>query len=140
MVNKSTKKQAQLRQMRIFSEESRKQIVKEIETCKCTILEASREYRVSTTSIYNWLNRYSRYLQKNKVLVVEEKSEQYKSRELEQRVKELEAALGRKQMEIDMLIKLIEMAGKEYNIDLKKNSSKMYLNGSGLIKDSNTSM
>jgi uncharacterized coiled-coil protein SlyX len=69
---------------------------------------------------------------------VEEKSEQYRRKELEQRIKDLEAALGRKQMEIDLLNKLIEVANQEYRTDLKKNISKMSSNGSGSPKGSNT--
>jgi hypothetical protein len=50
-------------------------------------------------------------------------SEQYRSKELEKKVAELEAAVGRKQMEIDFLNKLIEIAGDELKVDLKKNFS-----------------
>jgi len=48
-------------------------------------------------------------------------SEQYRSKALEKRVAELEAAVGRKQLEIDYLNKLIEIAGKDLGADLKKN-------------------
>jgi transposase-like protein len=131
-------KKTQLRQRKLFSEESKKQIVKDIEQGKYTVLQASREYGVCFQTVYQWLYRYSRYLQKNKVLVVEEQSEQRKRYELEQQIKELQAALGRKQMEIDMLNKLIELANQEYQTDLKKNISKMSLSGSGSTKGSNT--
>lgn len=50
-------------------------------------------------------------------------SEQYKSKELQARVLELEAALGRKQIELDYLNKLIEIAGQDLGVDLKKNIS-----------------
>jgi hypothetical protein len=50
-------------------------------------------------------------------------SEQYRSKELEKKVTELEAALGRKQLEIDYLNKLIEIAGQDLGTDLKKNTS-----------------
>ena len=102
------------------------------------MLEASRELQVSEQSIYNWLGRYSRYLVKNKTLIVEEKSEAYRSKQLEQRIKELEAALGRKQLEMDLLNKVIELANEEYGTDLKKNSLSRHLNGTGSIKGSNT--
>lgn len=137
MVKKSVKK-THLVQRRVFSEEFRKRIVKEIESGQYTVLQASREFEVNLQTVYNWLYRYSRYLQKNKVLIVEEQSEQRKRLELEQRIKDLEAALGRKQMEIDMLSKLIEIAGQEYNTDLKKNILKQPLSGSGSTKDTDT--
>jgi transposase len=137
MVKKATKK-THLVQRRVFSQEFKKRVVKEIESGQYTVLQASREFDVSFQTVYGWLYRYSRYLQKNKVLVVEEQSEQRKRLELEQQIKDLEAALGRKQIEIDFLNKLIELAGQEYNTDLKKNISKLHLSGSGSIKDSNT--
>ena len=136
---KSSKpKKTQLRQRRLFSEESKKQIVKDIEQGKYTVLQASREHSICFQTVYHWLYRYSRYLHKNKVLVVEEQSEQRMRKDLEQRIKDLEAALGRKQMEIDMLNKLIEIANQEYQTDLKKNISKPSLSGSGSTKGLNT--
>jgi len=125
---KSSKpKKTQLRQRRLFSEESKKQIVKDIEQGKYTVLQASREHGVAFQTVYQWLYRYSRHLQKNKILVVEEQSEQRMRKDLEQRIKDLEAALGRKQMEIDMLNKLIEIANQEYQTDLKKKHLKTVL-------------
>jgi len=141
MVNSNknkTKKRTGLRVRRIFSESIRKQTVKDIEDGRCTVLEASRELQVSDKSIYIWLGRYSRYLGKNKVLIVEEKSEAYRTKQLEQRIKELEAALGRKQLEMDLLNKIIELANEEYRTDLKKNLPGRHSNGTGSIKKSNT--
>lgn len=120
------------RQRRIFSIEIRKQTVRDIEKGRCTISCASRELNVSDKSIYNWIEKYSGYSQKNQVLIVENKSESYRSKELEKQVKDLEAALGRKQLEIDFLNKLIEQAGKEFKTDFKKNFSTQSLSGSGL--------
>ncbi|NCA84550.1 MAG: hypothetical protein EOM83_03140 [Clostridia bacterium] len=51
-------------------------------------------------------------------------SEQYKRKELEQKIKEVEVALGRKQMEIDLLNKVIDLANEEYHTDLKKTYQK----------------
>lgn len=135
--NKTTKR-GTLRTRRIFSESIRKQTVKDIESGLCTVLQAARELLVSEQSIYNWLDRYSRYLGTNKILVVEEKSEAYRTKELEKRIQELEAALGRKQMEMDLLNKIIELAEKEYGTDLKKSLPSRHSNGTGSIKKSNT--
>lgn len=41
---------------------------------------------------------------------------------MEKRIKELEAALGRKQIQLDFTNKMIELAEEEYGIDIKKNS------------------
>ncbi len=123
------------RQRRIFSEQIRKQTVKDIENGLCTVTQAYHELGVHETTIYNWLNKYSRYLIKNRVMVVEDKSEAYHSRELEKRIKDLEAALGRKQMEVDLLNKIIDLANDEYKTDLKKNISKNPSNGSASTND-----
>jgi len=131
-------KKTHLRQRRIFSEDFKKQAVKDIESGKCTVLEASREYDINPQTVYNWLYKHSRYLQKNSVLVVEQQSEQHKRKDLEQKIKDIEAALGRKQMEIDMLNKLIDLANEEYHTDLKKNISRMYSSGLGSTKALNT--
>lgn len=135
--DKTTKRTA-LRTRRIFSESIRKQTVKDIESGRCTVLQASRELQVSDRTIYTWLHRYSRYLGKNKVLIVEEKSEAYRTKELEHHIKELEAALGRKQMEMDLLNKVIDLAGEEYGTDLKKNLLSRLSNGTGFNRESNT--
>ena len=92
-MKKKHRKKTTLKQLKVFSEEVKKQIVRDIEKWKCTVPEASRELLVSDQSIYNWIYRYSLYLQKNKLLVVENKSEAYRSKELKQRILELEAAL-----------------------------------------------
>jgi transposase-like protein len=127
-----------LRPLRIFSIEVKKQIVQDIEEGKCTVKQASEEINACQQSIYTWIGQYSRYLRNNKRIVVEDKSEAYRSKELEKRIQELEAALGRKQMEIDLLSKVIELADKEYHTDLKKSLLKKASNGSGSAKDTNT--
>ena len=108
------------RQVRTFSEEVKKKAVRDIEHSKATIAQVCREYKVSGASVYKWLNKYSSYLQKGAKLVVELNSEGYRTKELEQKVKELEAVVGRKQMEVDLLEKVIEVANKEMAIDIKK--------------------
>ncbi len=120
-----------LRQVKQFSESVKRQAVKDIEQGKCTVLEVSRELLVSMQSVYLWVYKYSGYLQKNKVLIVEDKSESYQTKVLEAKLRQAEAALGRKQMELDLLNKLIELAGAELGVDLKKNFSNPASNGSG---------
>lgn len=111
-----------IRQRRIFSEDLRKQIVSSIENGEKSIRSASREYGVYTTTVYRWLNKYSRHLQSSPVMVVQMESESYKNKEYEKRIRELEAALGRKQLELDYLNKLLEIGQEELGIDLKKKS------------------
>ena len=137
-MNKKHEKKSSLLQHRTFSEAIRKQTVKDIEAGKCSVLEVSRELSVTAGAVYKWVHLYSRYLSKNKVMVVEDKSEVYRSKELEKRLKDAEAALGRKQMEIDFLNKIIDLANEEYRTDLKKTLAKEPLDGSKSIKGKNT--
>lgn len=139
-MNKRIERKSTLQQRRTFSEAVKKQIVQDIEKGKATVLEASRETSVHQSTIYTWIYRYSRYLVKNKVMVIEDKSEGYRTKELEKRLLEAEAALGRKQMEIDFLNKIIDLANEDYKTDLKKNLAKGPLGGSTLInrKDTDT--
>lgn len=124
------KKKVLIRQKN-FSIAIKRQVVKDIEDGKCSVLQASRELGVTHQAVYAWIYKFSGYLQKNKRLIVEDKSEAYKTKELERKLRDAEAALGRKQMELDILNKLIELAGTELKIDLKKNFSNPASNGTG---------
>jgi transposase len=123
-----------LRPRRIFSDKLKKKIVKDIEQGKVSVTGACREYEVSNVAVYRWLKKYCAHLHPSTTLVMQMDSEQYRSKELEKKVTELEAALGRKQMEIDYLNKLIEIAGQDLGTDLKKNTSMPPLIGTGKIK------
>jgi hypothetical protein len=48
-------------------------------------------------------------------------SQSAKFKELEQRIKELERNVGQKQIMIEYLEKMIDLAKEELNIDIKKN-------------------
>jgi transposase len=123
-----------LRPARVFSEALKKKVVKDIEGGKATVLAASREYAVSYQAIYQWLNKYSRHLQTSKRMVVEMQSESYKSQELEKRIQQLEAALGRKQLEVDFLNKMLELGSEQTGVDIKKKFSTPPSTGSGSTK------
>jgi transposase len=112
-----------LKPRRIFSDKLKKKIVKDIEQGKVNVTCVCREYEVSNTAVYKWLRRFSSHLHRSTTLVMQMDSEQYRSKELEKKVAELEAALGRKQLQIDYLNKLIEIAGLDMGIDLKKSIS-----------------
>jgi transposase-like protein len=123
-----------LKPKRIFSDKLKKKIVKDIEQGKVSVTGASREYQVSNISVYHWLKKFSANLHPSTTLVMQMDSEQYRSKELEKKVQELEAALGRKQLEINYLNKLIEIAGEDFDTDLKKNISMPASTGTGKIK------
>lgn len=106
---------------RVFSEDLRKEIVARVESGHLSIAQASRDYDVSGQSIYNWLNKYSRNLKRGTRIVMEKDSFDKKVSDLQQQIRELEAALGRKSLESDLYKTIVELASKEYKTDLKKN-------------------
>jgi len=116
---------------RIFSDVLKRKIIKDLERGKVTVAQVSRDYSVSQQSVYNWLEKYSSSYNKQVRIVVEGKSESFRSKELEKENKELQAALGRKQLEVEFLNKLIERVGKELGVDIKKKLSTTPLTGSG---------
>lgn len=116
-----TKAKLSLKPRRIFSEKLKRKIVRDIEQGKVNVTGVCREYEVSNVSVYVWLKKFSSHLHSSSTLVMQMDSEQYRTKELEKKVAELEAALGRKQLEIDYLNKLIDIASRDLAVDLKKN-------------------
>jgi predicted site-specific integrase-resolvase len=83
------------------------------------IADFCKIYGVSNVSVYLWLKKFSS-VQKDERVVVEKISEAKKTMELYNQVKELEQALGRKQMELDYFKKVVELASEEKGEDLEK--------------------
>ena len=117
---KSVKKA--MRQHRFFSEEFKIQKVKEIEQNQIGISELSRLYNVSRSAVYKWVFKYSIHLKKGVNQVIEMESESRKTKKLQERLAELERAVGQKQLKIDYLEKVIEFSSEELGEDIKKNS------------------
>jgi hypothetical protein len=86
---------------------------------------------VSDAAVYKWLDKYSNTRKKAVVQVVEAKSATRKVMQLKQQVQELHAAVGEKQMQVEFLEKLIELANEQYGIDLKKSTGTRPFSGSG---------
>jgi transposase-like protein len=124
-----TKVKLEIKRHRIFSEEFKKRKVKELEQKRTTILELSREYAVSRVAIYKWLYKYSVHYHQSTKLVVQMDSEQEKTNHFRQRNAELERIVGQKQLEIDFLLKMIELASSELGFDIKKNFNTKQSNG-----------
>ncbi len=123
-----------LQQRRTFSPTLRKQIVGLIESGKMSVSAVSREYMVSTTSIYKWIYRYSTYNKKGTILVVDQDTQSEKIKQLQQRIAELEQAVGHKQMQIDYYEKFIDLASEEVGQDLKKKYDSAASSGSSRAK------
>ena len=105
---------------RRFSESIKQEAVGRIDRGEQSIASVSRELDVSTSAIYKWLAKYSVTYRKQHRMVVEKDSQENRIKRLETRIEELQAALGRKQLRVDYLEKLIEISEEEEGIDILK--------------------
>ena len=115
---------------RYFSEDFKKKRVRELEKNLVSIADICKTYHVSRTSVYRWIYKYSSMAKQDVKQVVEAKSDTKKIQSLEERIKELERALGQKQMLIDIKDKMIEIAEETYDIDIKKKLASKASSGS----------
>lgn len=104
---------------RTFSTAFKKEKVSLIDQGKITVRELSLLYEVSDTAIYKWIKRYST-IRTSERIVVEKISEQKKNIELLKQVRDLEQALGRKQLELDYYKSVLEVINEESGADVTK--------------------
>jgi transposase len=108
------------RQKRFFNETFKKEKVSEIERNILSIAELCKEHQVSRSAVYKWIYKYSLMRKQENRQVVEPESETRKVLFLKQEVRELQRVIGEKQLKMDFLEKVIELAEKEYGLDIKK--------------------
>lgn len=111
------------RQHRRFSESFKRNKVSEIQAGVSRISEVARLYQVSTTSVHRWITAYGSTLEQTERLIMETKSDTTQLLVMKKKLAELERAVGQKQLEIDFLNKLIDLAGDHFHTDLKKTFS-----------------
>ena len=117
------KKGKKIRIKRVFSDEFKKAKVKEYESGEFTIKEISYLYNISLQTVYRWVYKYSTYNKAGLKIVEMTKSSENKVKELHKKIADLERMLGQKQIRIDYLETMIEVAKKEFDIDIKKKSN-----------------
>jgi transposase len=127
-------KAVKIRKFRQYSEDFKKKIVSLFERGEYSVLQIVKLYGVGQTQVYNWIYKYSKFNEKGCRIVEMKESNQQKVKELQKKIKDLEQAVGQKQIKIEYLEKLIEIASKDLKIDLKKNSNTKRSNGSGITK------
>lgn len=123
-----------IKKRRTYSEEFKKLIVKEFESGKFSVLELSRLHQIRFNVIYRWIYKYSPLNDQGQRIVEMAKSSTQKLKELEKKIKDLEQIVGQKQIKIDYLEKMIDIAKDELDIDIKKNSDTPQSSGSTTIK------
>lgn len=123
-------KKVTIRSSRIFSEEFKKSCVKDYETGQFSVGELSKLHHIHTIVIYRWIYKYSSY-NKRRIKVVEMiDSSKQRIKDLQKQVADLERVVGQKQLNIDFLEKMIDLAKDHYGMDLKKNFGTPPLPGS----------
>jgi transposase len=119
---------------RKFSEEFKKSIVNDFESGKFSVLQLERLHKIKSPIIYRWIYKFSNHNQRGQRIVEMKDSSTQKLKALEQKIKELERTVGQKQIQIDYLEKMIDIAKDELNIDIKKNSNTPQSSGSDATK------
>ena len=123
-----------LQKNRRYSEEFKKQIVADFESGKYSVPQLEKLHSISNSLIYGWIYKFSTFNEQGFRVVEMKDSSAKKMKDLEVRNKELEAALGRKQIQLEYLEKMIELAKTELDIDIKKNYNTPQSAGSGITK------
>lgn len=124
-----------IRKQRKYSKEFKQRIVSDFESGKYSVLQLEKLHGVKNTVIYRWIYKFSTFNEKGFRIVEMKDSSNKKMKELEARVKELEGAVGRKQIKIDYLEKMMDIAKDELDIDIKKNFGTQQSSGSGKTKE-----
>ncbi len=114
------KRRIRLGTKRLFSEEFKKARVKEYETGCYTVREIGHLFGINTVVLYRWIYKYSSYNKKGIKVVEMEKSSEKKVKDLQKKISDLERLLGQKQIKIDYLETMLEVAKEELDIDIKK--------------------
>lgn len=123
-----------IKKHRKFSEEFKKSIVNDFESGKFSVPQLVRLHGINCKSIYRWIYKYSNHNERGQRIVEMKDSSTQKLKALEQKIKELEQTVGQKQIQIDYLEKMIDIAKDELNIDIKKNSNTPQSSGSERTK------
>jgi transposase-like protein len=131
-------KRVTLQAKRIFSEEFKRQCVKEYESGQQTVQELGSLYGIKVQTIYRWIYRYSTYNKKKLRIVEMDESSTKKVKELQQRIKELERIVGQKQIQLDFFETMMEVAKDQLGLDIKKNFSTQASKSSGKEADDGT--
>lgn len=109
-----------IRKRRVFSEVFKREQVAKLVSGELSIAQLAKNWQIATKTAYQWLYTYSPQHTKGTIMVVQQDSEATKTQQLLQQIAQLERALGQKQLIIDYQDKLMELASKELQVDLKK--------------------
>ncbi|WP_240938717.1 transposase [Arenibacter sp. 6A1] len=107
----------------IYSEECKKRLNSEFEKGKFSVLYLEKLHGVTHATIYRWIYKFSIFNETGFGVIEMKGRSNKKMKELEARVKELDRTKGRKQIIIDFLERMMDIAKEELDIDIKKKTS-----------------
>lgn len=119
---------------RTFSDSFKRKKVRELELNQTRVCDICREYNVSSTSVYNWIDKFSILKTQGVRQIVEPMSDTAKLKALREQIAELQKLLGQKQVEIEFKDKLIDIAEEMYGVDIKKKLGSTQSSGSEKTK------
>ena len=128
------------RRARRFSDNFKQSKVREIELDKTKVSEIVKQYQVTATNVYRWINKFGTMKNKQERLIVETDSDTKQLLALKEKVAELEQIIGQKQVQLDFKEKMIEIAEEKYGIDIKKKLSTVPSNTSGKTDSKSTTV
>jgi len=120
---------------RRYSDDFKRSLVSDFEKGNYSVPQLERLHNIPNTTIYNWIYKFSTFNEKGFRVIEMKESSTTKLRQLEQRIKDLEQIVGRKQIKIDYLEKMIDIAKEEFDIDIKKKHNTPQSTGSEKTKE-----
>lgn len=130
MANRKQLQKTQIRPVRNFAEEFKLKKVNEIQSGITKVSEICKAYSVSAVAVYKWIYKYSN-MKKAERTIVESKSDTRRIEDLKLQIARLEQSIGQKQIKIDFLEKVIDIAEETYQVDIKKKLFATPSGGSG---------
>ena len=110
-----------IKKTRYYSDAFKKELVSLFESGKFSVPQLVELYGVTKSTIYKWIYKFSTFNEKGIRVVEMKQSSSLKLKQLAEKVKELERIVGQKQIKIDYLEKMIDIAKEDLDIDIKKN-------------------
>lgn len=110
-----------VKKYRRYTECFKRKIVEDFEKGSFSVLQLSKEYDISIQLIYTWIYKYSNYSEKGWRVVEKKDSISEKLKKANKQIKHLESIVGKKQIRIEYLERMIALAEEELKIDIEKN-------------------
>ena len=110
-----------LQRSRRFSEEFKRKMVIDYEHGRFTVREICDLHGLAPAVVYRWIHKFGNLVQDEFRVIEMADSSDKKVKDLQKQIKELERIVGQKQITIDYLNTMMEVAKDELNIDIKKN-------------------